>query len=138
MNTLQNWGIASGRRVTLSVAREALVNLERDCMRIVRLADVEQAVCQTFGLTMEDLRSDKRTRTATQPRMLAMYLARRLTGTAYAEIGQFFGGRNHSTVVSAERRIQELVSKRSSVRIGASEWTVEELVESLERQILVG
>ncbi len=70
--------------------------------------------------------------------MLAMYLSRRLTGTAYAEIGQFFGGRNHSTVVSAERRIQELVSKRSSVRIGANEWTVEELVESLERQILVG
>ena len=138
MNTLQNWGLASGRRVTLSVAREALVNLERDCMRIVRLADVEQVICQTFGLTTEDLRSDKRTRTATQPRMLAMYLSRRLTGTAYAEIGQFFGGRNHSTVVSAERRIQELVSKRSSVRIGASEWTVEELVESLERQILVG
>ena len=138
MNTLQNWALASGRRVTPSVAREALVQLERDCLRIVRLADVEQAVCQTFGLTAEDLRSDKRTRTATQPRMLAMYLARRLTGTAYAEIGQFFGGRNHSTVVSAERRIGELVSTHSRVRIGASEWTVEELVESLERQILVG
>jgi len=138
MNTLQNWALASGKRITPSVAREALVQLERDCLRIVKLADVEQAICQTFGLTTEDLRTDKRTRTATQPRMLAMYLARRLTGTAYAEIGQFFGGRNHSTVVSAERRIQELVSKRSSVRIGTSEWTVEELVESLERQIMVG
>ncbi len=138
MNTLQNWAIASGRKVTLSVAREALLNLERDCMRIVRLVDVEQAICQTFGLTADDLRSDKRTRSATQPRMLAMFLARRLTGTAYAEIGQFFGGRNHSTVVSAERRIEALVSKCSSLKIGASVWTVEELVESLERQILVG
>ncbi len=138
MNTLQNWALASQRRVTPSVAREQLVRLERDCIRIVRMTDVEQAVCQTFGLTAEDLRSDKRTRTATQPRMLAMYLARRLTGTAYAEIGQFFGGRNHSTVVSAERRIQDLVSTHSRVRIGAHEWTVEELVETLERQILVG
>ena len=138
LNTLQNWALASKRRVTPSVAREQLVRLERDCMRVVRLTDVEQAVCQTFGLTAEDLRSDKRTRTATQPRMLAMYLARRLTGTAYSEIGQFFGGRNHSTVVSAERRIQELVTARSCVRIGASEWTVQELVETLERQIMVG
>jgi len=138
MNTLQNWALASGRRVTPSVAREVLVHLERDCMRVVRLSDVEQAICQTFGLTSEEIRSDKRTRTATQPRMLAMFLARRLTGTAYSEIGQFFGGRNHSTVVSAERRIQDLVSKRSSVRIGTSEWTIEELVESLERQIMVG
>ena len=138
MNTLQNWALASKRRVTPSVAREQLVRLERDCMRVVRMTDVEQAVCQTFGLTAEDLRSDKRTRTATQPRMLAMYLARRLTGTAYAEIGQFFGGRNHSTVVSAERRIQDLVSTKSRVRIGASEWTIEELVETLERQIMVG
>jgi chromosomal replication initiator protein len=138
MNTLQNWALAAQRRVTPSVAREQLVRLERDCIRIVRMTDVEQAVCQTFGLTAEDLRSDKRTRTATQPRMLAMYLARRLTGTAYAEIGEFFGGRNHSTVVSAERRIQDLVSTHSRVRIGAHEWTVEELVETLERQILVG
>ncbi len=138
LNTLQNWALASKRRVTPTVAREQLVRLERDCMRIVRLTDVEQAVCLTFGLTAEDLRSDKRTRTATQPRMLAMYLSRRLTGTAYAEIGQFYGGRNHSTVVSAERRIKELVSSQSRVRIGANEWTVEELVETLERQILVG
>ena len=138
MNTLQNWSLASGRRVTPSVAREALVQLEKDCVRVIRLADVEQAVCTVFGLTTEDLRSDKRTRTATQPRMLAMYLSRRLTGAAYAEIGQFYGGRNHSTVVSAERRIADLRAKQSCVRIGASEWTVEELVESLERQILVG
>ena len=138
MNTLLNWSLATGKRVTPSAARDSLVRLERDCMRIVRLADVEQAVCQTFGLTTDDLRSDKRTRTATQPRMLAMYLARRLTGTAYSEIGQFFGGRNHSTVVSAERRIKDLLTEQSRVRIGAHDWTVQELVETLERQIMVG
>ncbi len=89
-------------------------------------------------MTLDDLRSDKRTRAASQPRMLAMYLARRLTGTAYSEIGQFFGGRNHSTVVSAERRVTELLKNQTRLRIGGGEWTVEELVESLERQILVG
>ncbi len=138
MNTLQNWALASGKRVTPAAARESLIRLERDCMRIVRMTDVEHAICQTFGMTTDDLRSDKRTRTATQPRMLAMYLTRRLTGTAYAEIGQFFGGRNHSTVVSAERRIKDLLATQSRVRIGAHDWAVEELVETLERQILVG
>lgn len=138
INTLHNWSLAHQRSVTVSTAREALGRLERDCLRVVKMADVETAVCQMFGLTADDLRSTKRTRTATQPRMLAMYLARRLTGTAYAEIGQFFGGRNHSTVVSAERRIGEFLKTRTHVRVGANEWAVEELVESLERQILVG
>lgn len=138
MNTLLNWSIVTRRPVTLTSAKEALGRLERDCLRVVKLSDVENVVCQTFGLSTEELRSDKRTRAASQPRMLAMYLARRLTGTAYSEIGQFFGGRNHSTVLSAERRINELVRSRTSVRIGGGEWTVQELVESLERQILVG
>lgn len=138
MNTLQNWASVTKRPITIGVAKEALGRLERDCLKIVKLVDVEHAVCQTFGLTLEDLRSDKRTRAASQPRMLAMYLARRLTGTAYSEIGQFFGGRNHSTVVSAERRVTELLKNHTRMRIGGGEWTVEELVESLERQILVG
>ncbi len=138
MNSLHNWTLAHQRKMSVTTAREALGRLERDCLRVVKMADVELAVCKMFGLTADDLRSNKRTKAATHPRMLAMYLARRLTGTAYAEIGQFFGGRNHSTVVSAERRVNEFLESRTQVRVGASEWAVQELVESLERQIMVG
>lgn len=138
MNTLHNWSLAMERKISIAAAREALGHLERDCRKVVRMVDVERAVCQTFGLSVDDLRTAQRTRAATQPRMLAMYLSRRLTNSAYAEIGQFFGGRNHSTVVSAERRISELILQKSSVRIAGSEWTVEELAETLERQILAG
>ena len=71
----------------------------------MRLDDIDRAVCGLFGVTTRDLKSDSRARTIVQPRMLAMYLARRMTTTAYSEIGRHYGDRNHSTVLAAERKI---------------------------------
>ena len=67
--------------------------------------------------------------------MLAMYLSRRLTQAAYTEIGGYFGGRNHSTVMSAERKIGDLVKSKASVRISAQDWPMSELVATLEQQL---
>ncbi len=53
------------------------------------------------------LQSDSRARALAYPRMLAMYLARKHTGAAYSEIGRFFGGRDHSTVMAAEKKVQK-------------------------------
>ena len=69
------------------------------------LKDVEKAVCQLFQIEPEALKADNRARAVAYPRMLAMYLARKHTGAAYSEIGRFFGGRNHSTVISAEKKV---------------------------------
>jgi chromosomal replication initiator protein len=132
---LSTWQSANNARVTVSNAREALSVLVRDCMKIVRLADVEHAVCNLFGLPADELKSQKRQRSVSEPRMLAMYLSRRLTQAAYTEIGGYFGGRNHSTVMSAERKIGDLVKSKASVRISAQEWPVSELVATLEQQL---
>ncbi|WP_423790344.1 helix-turn-helix domain-containing protein, partial [Listeria monocytogenes] len=67
------------KRVTLSAARQVLSDLERDCLRIVRLADVIRVVCGLFGVKQKDLESESRVRTISQPRMLAMFLARKHT-----------------------------------------------------------
>ncbi len=67
--------------------------------------------------------------------MLAMYLSRRLTQAAYTEIGAHFGGRNHSTVMSAEKKISDMMKSRASVRIAAQEWPVSELIATLEQQL---
>lgn len=138
LNCLQTCYAMTHKRVTLTTARQMLADLERDCLKIVRLADVERVVCNLFGLKPKDLKSDSRVRTVAQPRMLAMFLARRHTPSAYSEIGQHFGGRNHSTVMSAERKVQQWLSDNASVRIATQSWTIGEIVSTLEQQLLAG
>lgn len=138
INTLATYARMTKRRVSLSAARRVLADLERDCTRIVRMADVEQTVCQFFGVSPVDLKSGKRIRTLTQPRMLAMFLIRKHTGAAYQEIGQYFGGRNHATVISAEKKVLGWLSDKTPMKIAAEAWPIEEVVEALERQLQAG
>lgn len=138
LNCLQTYFSMTKKKITLSTARQVLADLERDCLRIVRLADVERVVCTLFGLRPKDLKSDSRVRTLAQPRMLAMFLARKHTPSAYSEIGQHFGGRNHSTVMSAERKVQGWLEENASVRIASQDWTIGEIVSTLEQQLLAG
>ncbi len=138
VNILGTWGQMTKKTVTVSVAQRLLSRLERDCMRIIRLADVETAVCSLFGVDEESLKSKSRKQSIAQPRMLAMYLARTLTETPYSEIGQYFGGRNHSTVMSAERKIADQLSEKGTVRVSTETWELQDLVETLKDRILAG
>lgn len=135
LRTQVRWGTG---RLSVSAARQALGDLERDCQRVVRLADIERVVTGLFGLTVEALRSSDRTRQVSLPRMLAMFLSRQLTGNAYSEIGTYFGGRNHSTVIAAERRIEKSMSSSETWSVGARRWTVGELVDAARQQLLAG
>jgi chromosomal replication initiator protein len=138
LNFLENYGQTTGKTINLTVARTMLADLDRDCTRIVRVAEVEQAVCRLFSVGTDDLRSPRRTRTFSQPRMLAMYLARKMTQAAYTEIGEHFGGRNHSTVMSAEKRVRTLLEADATVRAGSQDWKLGDLLASLEQQLLTG
>ena len=138
LNFLENYGQTTGKTINLTIARNVLADIDRDCVRIVRVAEVEQAVCRLFSVGTDDLRSARRTRTVSQPRMLAMYLARKMTQAAYTEIGEHFGGRNHSTVMSAEKRVRELLEADATVRAGTQEWKLGDLLASLEQQLLTG
>jgi chromosomal replication initiator protein len=138
LNCLEAHGLTSGKPVTLSAARHVLADLERDCVRVVRLSDVEQTVCRFFAVGVDDLRSPRRSRSVSQPRMLAMYLARKMTQAAYSEIGEYFGGRNHSTVMSAEKRVLELLKSQATLRVATQNWDLGDLVGSLEQQLLTG
>jgi chromosomal replication initiator protein len=138
LNFLETYGLMTGKTITHSIARNVLADLERDCVRIVRVAEVEQAVCRLFSIGPNDLRSPRRTRTVSQPRMLAMYLARKMTQAAYTEIGEHFGGRNHSTVMSAEKRVRSLLEANATVKAGNQDWKLGDLLASLEQQLLTG
>ena len=133
---LKNLQRAMGGGLTVSLARQVVGLLERDCVRVVRLPDIERVVCETFGVTVEDLRSSRRSRDLAEPRMLAMFLARRHTRAAYAEIGRYFGGRNHATVISAEKKIQTALDADAPIRVAVQSWPLSDLVQSLEQQLL--
>lgn len=137
-NCLQTYHTMTQQKVTLSLARQVLTDLERDCLRVVRLADIERVICQVFGVKAKDLKSDSRVRTVAQPRMLAMFLARKHTQAAYSEIGQHFGGRNHSTVMSAERKVQKWITDNDVIRVATRSWSFQEIMANLEQQLLAG
>jgi chromosomal replication initiator protein len=138
LNTLLTWFAMTKKKVALQTARQALSELERDCIRVVRLPDIEAAVCQLFGIDASDLKSDKRTRSVSQPRMLAMFLARRHTQAAYKEIGNFFGGRNHSTVVAAEKKVDTWLRAEKELTFAGRNWHLSDIMESIEQQLLAG
>ncbi|HBL45989.1 MAG TPA: chromosomal replication initiator protein DnaA, partial [Planctomycetaceae bacterium] len=128
INCLQTWHVMTKQKITTTMARQVLADLERDCIRIVKMDDIQQIVCSTFGISEADLKSSRRARNISQPRMLAMFLARKLTQAAYTEIGDFFGGRNHSTVMFAEKKVRKWLENQSSIRVALQDWSTEEII----------
>lgn len=76
----------------------------------VTIGDVESSVCAYFGLTVQQLRSASRARAVTFPRMLAIYVCREQLRSSYSELGQHFGDRDHTTAMSACRRIEAMLA----------------------------
>ena len=77
----------------------------------VRIEDIQKIVARQFNVTKNDLLSNRRTRVIVRPRQIAMYLAKVMTPRSLPEIGRRFGGRDHTTVLHAVRKIEELTSK---------------------------
>ncbi len=96
------------------IMREAGDLLQRG-PRMVGLPEIEKAVCAAFNLPSGELRGDAKARTVSQPRILAMYLARQHTNAAFSEIGRYFGNRNHSTVIAAYRRAEDWIKANQAV-----------------------
>ena len=138
LNSLYGHYSLDRRRITATRAREVLGDLQQECRRLVRIADVEKVVCEAFGLTVTDLRSRSRRKAVACPRALAMYVARKVTKSAYREIGMYFGGRDHSTVVAAEKRVADWIESDSPVELPTSCYarTVPEIVLELEERLL--
>jgi len=139
INQLEGQFSLTGRRITLAVAREVLGEMAEECRRLVRISDVEKVVCEAFGVTAADLRSPSRRKAIALPRAVAMFLARRMTKSAYREIGMYFGGRDHSTVVAAERKVTDLVTKGEALDMPTScpGRTFGELIDELEQRLTV-
>ncbi|ANB90658.1 hypothetical protein MOVS_00005 [Moraxella ovis] len=100
--------VMSGEPVTLSLVRHAIKDHIEARARAVNADNIRDLVAQYYGISAKDLMGKKRARNIARPRQMAMALIRELTQDSFPEIGQFFGGRDHTTVMHACKAIEEL------------------------------
>jgi chromosomal replication initiator protein len=126
----------TGRAPDVTLAQESLGDLDRQLVAPVKPENVLQSVCDYFGLEHKDLMSGRRQRTISLARSVAMFLVRKTAKLSFPEIGTRMGKRNHSTVISACRRIERAVSKNEALAwssaVGEREEEASELVQRLE------
>ena len=135
---LQATSEALGKPITPAMAEDALREMIHNSSRMVRLGDIEKAVCEVFGLEPQCLQADDKSKGVSHPRMLAMWLARKHTRAALSEIGRFFGRRSHSTVVSAQKRVDRWVASGRSIDMSERTWAVDEAIRHVERHLAAG
>ncbi|WP_346328940.1 chromosomal replication initiator protein DnaA [Iodidimonas sp. SYSU 1G8] len=108
LNRVTAYSDLVGRPVTLEMAQEVLQDLIRSNDRRVSISEIQRHVAEYFNVRLSDLLSARRARAVARPRQVAMYLSKQLTSRSLPEIGRKFGGRDHTTVMHAVRRIEEL------------------------------
>jgi len=106
----------TGRPITLEFAKEALRDLLALQARLVTIENIQKTVAEYSKVRVADLLSKRRNRSITRPRQIAMSLAKELTNHSLPEIGDQFGGRDHTTVLHACRRVKLLRETESRVR----------------------
>jgi chromosomal replication initiator protein len=98
----------TGREITIEFTKEALHDLISLQDKLVNIDNIQKTVAEYFKIRVADLSSKNRKQSITRPRQMAMSLARELTSHSFPEIGNAFGGRDHTTVMNACKRITEL------------------------------
>jgi chromosomal replication initiator protein len=97
-----------GRPIALESTQELLHDLLRANDRRVTIEEIQRRVAEHFNIKLADMHSERRARAVARPRQVAMYLAKQLTTRSLPEIGRKFGNRDHTTVMHAVRKIEEL------------------------------
>jgi chromosomal replication initiator protein len=127
LNRLLAHSKLTGQPVTLEMAEREVRDLIRPQEpKRVKIEDIQRIVARQYNVSRADLLSSRRTANVVRPRQVAMYLAKTLTLRSLPEIGRRFGGRDHTTVLHAVRKIENLVHNDTSLA---------EEIESLKRQL---
>jgi chromosomal replication initiator protein len=106
----------TGRGITMDFAKEALKDLLALQDKLVTIENIQKTVADYYKIRVADLLSERRSRSVARPRQLAMALAKELTNHSLPEIGDAFGGRDHTTVLHACRKIHDLREQENRVR----------------------
>ena len=118
----------TGQAITTDMVKTVLRDLLGSKKKVITLEDVQEVVARRYQVKVSELKSKRRTKTVVYPRQIAMYLSRELTGASFPEIGREFGGKDHTTIMHACRRIEEAKEKDDSLRT-----TVEDLKNEISK-----
>lgn len=126
LNRITALSSISNQPITLSLAEEALRALMPDVIRDVSTKSIQDFIARRFNVSNNDLVGKRRTQNIALARQVAMYLCRKLIGSSYPEIGTFFGGRDHSTVIHAFKTIEEKIENDHNFKteIGSLERSI--------------
>lgn len=105
----------SRQMVTLETTQDVLQDLLRAHDRRITIDEIQRKVAEHYNLRLTDMHSARRARNVARPRQVAMYLAKQLTARSLPEIGRKFGGRDHTTVMHAVRKVEELMDEDAQI-----------------------
>ena len=105
-----------GREVTLETTQDILRDLLRSNERIINVEEIQKKVASRYNIKIADMSSSRRLRSIARPRQIAMYLSKVLTSKSLAEIGSKFGKKDHTTVIHAIKKVEELIANDSDFR----------------------
>jgi chromosomal replication initiator protein len=135
LNRIVAYASLVGRPITLESAQEVLHDLLRANDRRVTIEEIQKRVAEHFNIKLAEMSSARRSRAVARPRQVAMYLAKQLTARSLPEIGRKFGGRDHTTVMHAVRKVDELRNSDAVDELRNSDATFAEDVELLRRML---
>jgi chromosomal replication initiator protein len=102
--------------VSLEMTRDVLKDILIERNRELSVEEILKRVSSHFNIKISDIKSAKRLKAVVLPRQIAMYLSRQLTSSSYPEIGERFGGKDHSTIIHAIRKIDKLMEEDFQLR----------------------
>ena len=133
VNKLFAYSKMFGEKITLELAKQLLSNLvKKETPKIITIDLIQKEVSTFFDLTVKDLKSNQKQKKISEPRQIAMFLSRKYTSSSFPEIGNKFGGKNHSTVVHAVKNVEKKIGRDPSVlnAVTAVSATLERFITS--------
>lgn len=115
LNRIIAYATLVGREITVETSREVLSDLLRASNRRISIEGIQKQVAEHFNIRVTDMFSARRSRQIVRPRQIAMFLAKNLTSLSYPEIGRRFGNRDHTTIMHAVRKVEELINSDAEI-----------------------
>jgi len=110
------YSLMEEKPITLDLTKEVLRDLLKEPKKLITVDFIQRCVSEDFGIAFGELKAKKRNKTVVLPRQVAMYLSRELTDLSLPEIGQFFGGKDHTTVLHSYNKIKEELGNNPSLQ----------------------
>ena len=116
LNRLVAHATLVGTEITVETAQVVLQDLLRSSNKKITIEEIQKKVAEHFNIRITDMHSPRRSRSVARPRQIAMYLAKSITSRSLPEIGRKFGGRDHTTVMHAVKKVEELKHEDSNFK----------------------